>query len=31
MLKKEAIFIPYLKKMRTLHIFIPDHLKKDER
>lgn len=31
MLKKEEIFIPYLKKMRTLHIYIPDHLKKDER
>lgn len=31
MLIKESILIPYLKKQRNLHIFIPDNLKKEER
>lgn len=31
MLIKEEILIPYLKKKRMLHIFLPDNRKKDER
>lgn len=31
MLVKEEIYIPYLKTERTLHIFLPDNAKKNER
>ena len=31
MLLKEKVYIPYLRRKRTLHIFIPDDAQENER